>query len=218
MKDIPLIYQDDDLLVVNKPAGLAVQGGSGITVCLLDILERQLDRKVFPVHRLDRDTAGLMAVALNSKTAAAYTQYISGNSVKKVYRAVCSGVPSAFSGTIDALAGRADDRKPATTAYRVVVSSSDYSLLSLELGTGRMHQIRIHLASIGCPILGDDKYGDFKKNRAVRSQFGIRKLQLAACELALPINGIKRLFTADLPDHMTACLEALALTGPGSES
>lgn len=218
MKDIPLVYQDDTLLVVNKPAGLAVQGGAGITVCLLDILERQLNRKVYPVHRLDRDTAGLLAVALDSLTAAAYTQYISGNSVKKVYRAVCAGVPSSRTGTIDTPAGRADDRKPASTAFRVVASTPSYSLLSLELGTGRMHQIRIHLASIGCPILGDDKYGDFKKNREVRSLFGIRKLQLAACELELPIDGKKRLFTAELPDHMAACLDALALGGAGSAS
>ncbi len=218
MKELPLVYQDDDLLVVNKPAGLAVQGGAGITVCLLDILERQLGQKVFPVHRLDRDTAGLIVVALNSKTAAAYTQYISGNGVKKVYSAVCSGVPASRSGTIDTPAGRAEDRKPASTSYSVAAESGAYSLLRLELGTGRMHQIRIHLASIGCPILADDKYGDFKKNREVRSLFGIRKLQLAACELELPVGGTKRSFRAGLPEHMRACLRALDFSLGVSES
>lgn len=218
MKDIPLVYQDDELLVANKPAGIAVQGGAGITVCLLDILERQLGRKVYPVHRLDRDTAGLIVVALNPRTAAAYTQYIAGNSVKKVYKAVCAGVPESSTGVIDTPAGRAGDKKPAQTAYRVEKSANGYALLSLSLGTGRMHQIRIHLASIGCPILGDDKYGDFKKNREVRSSFGVRRLQLAACELEIPLGGKRQSFTVDLPDHIRACLESLALDSASAES
>lgn len=218
MKDIPVVYQDDELLVVDKPAGIAVQGGAGISVCLLDILERQIGTKIYPVHRLDRDTAGLLVVALSSASAADYTQYIATNSVKKVYRAVCANHPPAQTGTITTPAGRSDDLKDAHTDYRAEASVPGYSLLSLQLGTGRMHQLRIHLASIGCPILADDKYGDFRKNREIRSQFKVRKLQLAACELELPLgSGMKR-FSVPLPDHMVACLAVLGFSGDRAES
>lgn len=218
MKDIPVVYQDDEMLVVNKPAGIAVQGGAGISVCLLDILERQTGKKVYPVHRLDRDTAGLLVVALTPVSAAAYTQYIAGSSVKKVYRAVCAGQPKALTGTITTPAGRADDLKSAYTDYRVESSVSGYSFLSLRLGTGRMHQLRIHLASIGCPIIADDKYGDFRKNREMRTLYKVRKLQLAACELELPLGSALRRFSAPLPAHMSECLVAIGFPRDIAES
>lgn len=219
MKDIPVVYEDDDLLVVNKPAGLAVQGGAGISVCLLDVLERQTRRKVFPVHRLDRDTSGLMVVALNPASAAAYTKYIAGKTVKKGYRALCIGVPPKTKGVITAPAGRAGDMKSAYTEYRVESSIPGFSLVSLELGTGRMHQLRIHLASIGCPIAGDDKYGDFTKNRDIRSLYKIKKLQLAAWELELPLSGRILRLEVPLPEHMLSALAALDMNPPpGSAS
>ncbi len=218
MKDIPVVYEDEDLLVVNKPAGLAVQGGAGISVCLIDVLERQTRRKIYPVHRLDRDTAGLMAVALNPVTAAAYTKYIAGKTVKKGYRALCIGMPPQIKGTITTPAGRAGDLKSAYTEYRVESSVPGFSLLSLELGTGRMHQLRIHLASIGCPIAADDKYGDFTKNREIRGLYKIKKLQLAAWELELPLAGKTLRLEVPLPEHMLSGLAALGMTPPASSA
>lgn len=210
MKDIPIVYENQDMVIVDKPCGIPVQGGAGISVCLLDILERQFASKMFPVHRLDRDTAGLLVVARNSASAARYARLFASDELEKVYYALCFGVPNPVTGTIRSRAGKAGSEKPADTAYSVVASASEASLLRLILGTGRMHQIRIHVASIGCPVIADDKYGDFKKNREVRSLRGIRKLQLAACSLSLPVEGKRRVFTTGLPAHMA---EALASFG-----
>ncbi len=211
MKDIPVLYDDDDILVVNKPSGVAVQGGEGVTVSILDILARQTGSSIYPVHRLDKDTAGILVVAKSSRAASEYAKYIAGGALVKEYRAVCFGVPDRKSGRITVPAGRAGDEKPAETSFRVESSVPGYSLMALGLGTGRMHQIRIHLASIGCPIIADDKYGDFAKNRAIRSELKIRKLQLAACALTLPIGGKETRFEIPLPEHMAACTAALGL-------
>jgi 23S rRNA pseudouridine955/2504/2580 synthase len=214
MKDIPILYDDDAILVVNKPCGIACQGGEGVTVSILDILERQTGTRIYPVHRLDKDTAGILVVALSSAAAAEYSGYIASGSLSKNYRAVCFGVPREEAGVIKVPAGRHGNEKPAETSYRVESSATEASLVSLGLVTGRMHQIRIHLASIGCPIVADDKYGDFAKNRAARSSFGVRKLQLAAYSLEIPVAGKRRRFTAPLPDHMVACLAAFGLSEP----
>jgi 23S rRNA pseudouridine955/2504/2580 synthase len=217
MKDIPVLYCDDDVLIVNKPAGLAVQGGEGITVTVLDVLERQTGARVFPVHRLDRDTAGILVVARSSKSAAALTGLFPTGSLVKRYRAIVFGMPPAQEGLIDTPLVREGTTKDATTAYTLESSVRGHSLLALTLGTGRMHQIRSHLAGIGCPILADDKYGDFTRNKEVRKSFGIRKLQLAACSLAIPLAGSVRRFTVPLPDHMLAAAEALGLALPLTE-
>jgi len=213
MKDIPVLYSDTEIYVVNKPCGIPVQGGEGISVTLLDILQRQTGAQVFPVHRLDRDTAGLLIVARSSRAAAEYSGHIAAGRLVKRYRAVCFGVPPERSASILLPAGRAGERKSARTTYLVEASTNEASLLSLELDTGRMHQIRMHLAGIGCPVIADDKYGDFRKNREIRSRLSIRKLQLAAVELTLPVRGAAKTLTIPLPDHMAACVAALGLDG-----
>lgn len=213
MKDIPVLYEDNGILVVNKPCGIAVQGGEGVTVTIIDILERQTGAKIFPVHRLDKDTAGILVVARSAQAAAEYSKHIEDGALVKEYRAVCFGSPGQKAGVIKLPAGRAGNEKPAETFWRLESEANGYSLLSLELGTGRMHQLRIHLASIGCPIIADDKYGDFQRNRKVRSEFKIRKLQLCAFSLMLPVGKIVRHFTVPLPDHMTECLAALGFPG-----
>ncbi|ULQ59675.1 RluA family pseudouridine synthase [Brucepastera parasyntrophica] len=212
MKDIPVIYKDTDILLVNKPAGIPVQGGEGIKISLTDILERQAGTKIYPVHRLDRDTAGILVLALNRDAAGRYSQYITDGSIKKEYAAVCFYNDSIEKkGTITLPAGRSGSEKPSRTFYHIDAAGSEAALFYLQLGTGRMHQIRIHLASIGCPIIADDKYGDFRKNREFRSSHNIRKLQLAACTLTLPVNNTLRRFTVPLPEHMQHCLDSLGI-------
>jgi len=163
------------------------------------------------VHRLDKDTAGILVVARSSQAASLYSRYIADGSFKKEYIAVCTGVPSRGDGVIQQPAGRAGNEKPADTAWHTEAAANGYSVLRVGLGTGRMHQIRIHLASVRCPIIADDKYGDFGANRKLRAEFGIRKLQLAACDLTIPVGKSARHFTIPLPEHMTACLSALGL-------
>ncbi len=211
MKDIPIVYEDADILVVNKPSGIACQGGAGVSVSIIDILERQTGKKIYPVHRLDKDTSGILAVALSSAAAAKYSQAVASKSLVKEYRAVCFGKPPRDQGRITTPAGRAGNEKPAETEYRVESAAGGASLLTLSLGTGRMHQIRVHLASIGCPIVADDKYGNFAMNRAVRSERGIRKLQLCAYALSVPFGGRLNRFEIALPDEMLACLASFGI-------
>ncbi len=211
MKDIPVIYTNTDILVVNKPFGIAVQGGEGVTVTIIDILERQSGGKIYPVHRLDKDTAGILVVARSARAASEYSKYITDGAFVKEYRALCFGEPPQKSGIIKIPAGRAGSEKPAETSWRMEAGANGFSVLSLGLGTGRMHQIRIHLASIGCPIIADDKYGDFKRNRKLRTDFKIRRLQLTACSLTLPVGTEEKHFTIPLPDHMIECITQLGI-------
>lgn len=214
MKDLPVVYEDPELIAINKNAGIAVQGGQGIKTCVLDILERQTGGKVYPVHRLDRDTAGILLVARSADAARALTERITSGALVKKYQAVCFGRPQNPSGTIREDAGRAGDRKPALTLYQTLSSSNGLSLLEMEIKTGRMHQIRIHLAGLGNPIVADDKYGDFPRNRDARSRWQVRKLQLAAVYLALEWQGKPLELSIPLPAHMMALVSAAALHPP----
>ncbi len=209
MKTIPILYEDDEILVVNKPSGLAVQGGAGIVSFLTGILERQTAQKIYPVHRLDKDTAGIVLAAKSSAAAAKYTALMSSGSVVKEYAAVCFGAPPRKTGTISAPVFTKGVSRSAETSYTVKIGTDSFSLLSLTLGTGRMHQIRIHLAGLKCPIVGDDKYGDFPRNRAARSAYGVRRLQLAACRLTFPAAGIFRTVCVPFPEHMSSFCGAI---------
>lgn len=211
MNTIPILYDDNEILIVNKPYGLAVQGGVGITTTLIDILTQQTEKKIYPVHRLDKDTAGLMVFALSSGAAAKYTQLIAQKTVKKGYKALCFGHPPQSKGQIFLPIELGGKSKAAETFYSLDESTQEFSLISLSLGTGRMHQLRYHLASIGCPILGDDKYGDFKKNKLIRSLHGIKKLQLASVSLAITTAKGFSQFSIDLPEHIKEALKILVL-------
>ena len=189
MKRIEVLYEDNSCIVVNKPAGLAVQGGKGIGVSLDSILAENWPQRPLLVHRLDRDTSGVILVAKTKKAAAEFSRLLAGNGVTKQYLAVCKGRPPQPEGTICLdLAIRAAVKK-SETRYRLIATSSGediFSLLELELGTGRMHQIRRHLALTGNPVLGDDKYGDFPLNRRLRKTAQLRKLLLHALRLVIP--------------------------------
>lgn len=203
MKEIPVLYENDEILVINKPSGVAVQGGAGIVHSLDRELPVQVGYPVYLVHRLDRDTCGLMVVAKSPLAAAKWTKMIGGKLVRKEYTAICVGTLSPKKGTIRSGVIQHGDEKTAVTHYQVVGEKeiefeSEKIILStvkLQLETGRMHQIRIHLSKNGCPIAGDDKHGNFKINKLLRKAAGIKTLQLSATSLSLPIDGRETVFT-----------------------
>ncbi|MBI1877634.1 MAG: RluA family pseudouridine synthase, partial [Chloroflexi bacterium] len=184
---LDLVFEDDDLVVINKPAGLVVhpaQGhASGTLVNALlarypDLVTMTLagadstDRPGL-VHRLDRDTSGLMIVARTPAALRRLQQQFKARTVEKIYLALVFGRPEAAEGIIDVPLGRDPrfrqkiapraDGKPARTHYRLIEDFGQYSLLEIGLETGRTHQIRVHLAWLKCPVVGDTVYGR-KKN------------------------------------------------------
>jgi 23S rRNA pseudouridine955/2504/2580 synthase len=203
LQNIPLLFENGDCLVFDKPAGLPVQGGSGIRVSLDSLLAAAFPERPLLVHRLDRDTSGVIIVAKRREAAARLSRLLergagtAGGAVKR-YLAVCAGAPVPPRGVISAGLEERGAVKRAETSYRVLstkrlavddaagASALTAALLELELGTGRTHQIRRHLAGAGCPVLGDGKYGDFALNRALRKALGLRRLLLHAHRLILP--------------------------------
>ncbi len=230
MKEIPVVFQNDEIIIINKFAGLPVQGGQGISHSLDTELPKQLGlAKVYLVHRLDKETSGLMVVAKNPQAASKWIKLIGSGQVKKEYAAICFGLPvikgkRQKSGMITSPVQKGSREQAAETHFTVErfskvplpkenadetaesIESIEFSLIRLTLGTGRMHQIRIHLASTGCPIAGDDKHGDFKLNKKAR-KLRVRKLMLASVKITLPIDGKKETFEIPLPDHMDRTAE-----------
>ena len=202
-KDVSILFEHDSCLVLNKPPGLAVQGGEGITVSLDSILSEKYPERPLLVHRLDRDTSGVILVAKTREAAAGFSALFAGRQAKNVikqYLGVCSGIPRPEQGVIKLKlevrggSGRTS-KKESETRYKLVsedaaacgdVGEIPCALLELELGTGRMHQIRRHLARISHPLLGDDKYGDFPLNKKLRKACGLKHLLLHASRLVIP--------------------------------
>ncbi|MGP1457892.1 MAG: RluA family pseudouridine synthase [Treponema sp.] len=217
MKAIPIVYENDEALIVNKPAGLAVQGGAGVSHPLDKELPLQLGCPVFLVHRLDMDTAGLLIVAKSSAAAAKWTRLMSGKLVQKEYAAVCAGHFQKKSGAIRTHVIQRGEAKPAETLYSVLKEAYidckgekiAVSLVRLLLKTGRMHQIRIHLASLSHPILGDDKHGDFALNKRLKKSAGVKRLFLVSNKLSIPLDGKNAAFEIPLPDYMEDFIEKL---------
>jgi 23S rRNA pseudouridine955/2504/2580 synthase len=222
VKRIDLLFENDEIRVFNKPAGLAVQGGEGIGASLDSLLAAEYQPRPLLVHRLDRDSSGLILTAKNREAAARYSRLFAegkapgprsdaapGNGLVKQYRAICAGTPPADAGLIQLSLNIRGVEKKARTAYRRLGGNGDFSFLELDLGTGRMHQIRRHLAQTGNPILGDDKYGDFALNRQLRKTMGLRRLLLHAFRLILPAAGSEgpREICAPLPEYFSPFLE-----------
>jgi 23S rRNA pseudouridine955/2504/2580 synthase len=184
---LDIVYEDSSCIVINKPAGLAAQGGKGIGVSLDSILAKSRPQRPLLVHRLDRDTSGLILVAKDKAAAAAYSRLLVHRAVVKRYLAMCKGRPARDEGVISLELEIRGMKKKSETRYRLIESfKDDYSLMELELGTGRMHQIRRHLALTGNPILGDDKHGDFTLNHLLRKTMKLNKLLLHASKLIIP--------------------------------
>jgi 23S rRNA pseudouridine955/2504/2580 synthase len=215
-----VVYEDDDILVLNKPAGLAVQGGSRTSRHIdgmLMALEGEYRERPLLVHRLDRDTSGVLVVAKRRAVAGRMGKMFATRSVRKIYWAAVRGVPKPPQGKVDVAlikAGGADgDRvraaKPAekgqaqraTTYYAVIERvTSKFSWLSLKPVTGRQHQLRAHMAILGHPILGDNKYGgdiDMPETLANKLHLHARRIVFPHPATGKPVD-----VTAPLPEHM----------------
>ncbi len=223
-----VIRETPSALVLNKPPGLATQGGSKQNRHVDGLLDAFVEDDETPrprlVHRLDKDTSGVLLIAKTPGSAASYSKRFSGRSARKVYWALIVGRPEVSEGTIDAPLAKQpgtggekmhvdeEDGAPAKTRYRVVDRASDRaSWVELEPLTGRTHQLRVHMAAIGHPIVGDGKYGG---PDAFLTGSISRKMHLHARRLIIGTpeskgTGGKLDVTAELPEHFAASMEAL---------
>ena len=202
---IDIIYQDSEIFIINKKAGMPVQGGEKIAHPLDEELAKQVGQKVYLVHRLDKDTSGLMIVAKTPAAASKWTRLIGSKEVEKEYIEICIGTLAQKQGVINEDLIQHGQTKKAVTHYKVLEENEIewegqkliLSKISLVLQTGRMHQIRIHLARQGCPIAGDDQHGNFKMNKLLRKAAGIKHLQLFSVRLTIPMDGKKKDFVIE---------------------
>jgi 23S rRNA pseudouridine955/2504/2580 synthase len=225
------IYEDEDILLLNKPFGLAVQGGSGLTIHLDGMLRALTDRNgVMPrlVHRLDRDTSGVVLVAKNRRTASALGDAFKKREPEKTYWALVYGVPRPHEGKISTFLIKekneeGDDKmriakhgeegaQHAVTKYKVIDKAArKLSWVELSPVTGRTHQLRIHMAHLGHPILGDPKYFDIENWQLPGGMQN--KLHLHARRLTFRLPSGKRISVeAPLPPHMQQSWNLLGLS------
>ncbi|HEX4105099.1 MAG TPA: RluA family pseudouridine synthase [Rhizomicrobium sp.] len=213
-----ILYMDKHLFVLNKPAGLATQGGSGLTEHvdgMLDQLAYEKTTRPKLVHRLDRDTSGVLLVARTSQAAAGLSHALASRDASKVYWALVKGVPKERHGIVKAALAKEgqrgkgermtvsedDDAKFALTEYAVMgTAGQEFAWVAARPVTGRTHQIRVHLASLGTPIVGDFKYGgtDAKGKGAIADKL---HLHARSIDIARPDGGRLQV-TAPLPAHM----------------
>ena len=222
--EFPLVHEDGALLVVDKPAGVAVHGGSGVSYGVIESLRasRPQAKYLELAHRLDRDTSGLLMVAQKRGALVELHRMLREGEVEKVYLAVVRGaweggpreLRESLHKYVDARGERRvavrEDGAKAVTRVRVLKKSADFSLLEVRLLTGRTHQIRVHLAHAGHPVLGDGKYGDFELNRRLEKQ-GVRRLLLHASRLAFhhPLTKERLELHSPLPAEMQKFIEKI---------
>ena len=207
--DLPILYEDDDVIVVNKPSGLLTHAKGGLSdeSTVAEIIRPKTsfatdtDRPGI-VHRLDRDTSGLLIIAKNPESAAHLQRQFAERTAKKTYIAITDGKPKLNAAKIDLPIGRNPSApstfridpngKPAQTTYHVLAENDAQSLVELKPTTGRTHQLRVHLAHLNAPILGDRVYG---KSSDCRMMLHAQKL-----EITLP-SGERKVFEAAIPNE-----------------
>lgn len=227
-----VIFESPAALVLNKPPGLATQGGTKTTKHVDGLLDAFVEGdapRPRLVHRLDKDTSGVLLIAKTPGSAAFFSRRFSGRSAKKVYWALVVGVPEVREGTIDAALAKQpgsggekmhvdhEGGQPAKTRYRVVDKVGDKAAwLELEPLTGRTHQLRVHCAAMGHPIVGDGKYGG---QDAFLTGSISRKMHLHARRLVIDAPGKNEIdVTAELPEHFAASMEQLGFDVAGNSA
>ena len=228
-QDIPLdiLYEDDDILVINKPSGMVVHPAAGhpkdtlVNAVLHHAPGISIQGSTRPgiVHRLDKDTSGVMVVAKSDRAQTSLVEQWQARAVEKRYVALVAGVVEEEEATVDAPIGRDTVNRQKMTTTRagrdavtqltVAERFADSSLLDVEIETGRTHQIRVHLAFIGHPVVGDGIYGN-KVTARIADRLDLRRqfLHAAALGFLMP-DGTMRTFEAPLPDDLRAALTTL---------
>ena len=226
-QEIPLdiIYEDKDIIVVNKPKGMVVHPGNGnpdgtLVNAIMAICKDSLSGiggEIRPgiVHRLDKDTSGIIIVAKNDKAHINLSEQIKDHKVKKTYIALVKGIVKENTATINMPIGRSEkDRikmavtkkgKEAITHFKVLKRYDKYTLLQVNIETGRTHQIRVHLSQIGYPIVGDEVYSKGKNEWNIKGQC----LHAKSLEFVHPTTGEKMYLEAPLPEYFEKILEEL---------
>lgn len=230
---IPILHEDEDILVLDKPGNMAVHPGTGIQngESLIEkvweyLAKEKKEGELFQpalVHRLDKETSGIIVVAKTGNSLRKLTGALRNGAFTKKYLTLVEGAPKPATGEIAGLLERVDSRgggakatvsqdegKWSITRYRTVKVLGKFSLLSVIIETGRMHQIRAHLSHKGHPVLGDSRYGTFVNNRHYRKNYGLKRTFLHASELEIDLgrNG-KLLFHAELAPDLTKVLDSV---------
>jgi len=226
--DLPAVFEDEAVLVVDKPSGMAVHGGSGISFGVIEAMRaaRPGLRFLELVHRLDRETSGLLMLAKKRSALTRLHADFREGKVRKRYLALVKGNFGAAQRRVDLplrkyLTNAGERRvsvdqegREARTVFRREKAFGNFSLVSADLLTGRTHQIRVHLAHLGFPIAGDDKYGEFELNRELAKR-GLKRMFLHAAELRFvhPGTGEALVLHAPLPPELDAFLRGLEKLG-----
>jgi 23S rRNA pseudouridine955/2504/2580 synthase len=221
---LPVVYEDDALLVVDKRSGKAVHGGSGVSFGVIEQLRSQRPeaRMLELAHRIDRETSGLLIIAKKRSALTALHDMMREGRVEKRYLTLVAGrwanpLQHIKEPLFKYLTPDGERRvrvsaegKPSHSVVRLVRRWSNYSLLEVELRTGRTHQIRVHLAHLGFPLCGDDKYGDFALNKALEAE-GLKRMFLHAARLSFahPLTGEEVSLTVELPNELQTFLDHL---------
>lgn len=213
---LPVVWEDEHLLVVNKPAGMTAHASNFLpgtpTVAGALAWTRGADFIFHPVNRLDKGTTGLMVIAKSGYVHDLLRRCLHTADFRREYRAVCLGCPVPEQGTVDAPIGRDEssvvarkvraDGAPAVSHYRVLARGEAFSFLALRPETGRTHQLRVHMAHLGCPLAGDWLYGTEDPELIPRPA-----LHSYAVDLAHPVSGELLRLTAPLPEDMRRLLQ-----------
>jgi 23S rRNA pseudouridine955/2504/2580 synthase len=232
---IEVLYEDDNVLAMTKPSGMAVHPGSGIQDgTAVDEVRTYLgpravrnEFKASPAHRIDRETSGVLLVAKTRRAMVRFTEIFTAGEANKLYLTVAKGRFGKPTGVIDlplaehqqTLESKAQHgvkMQRARTRYRVLAQTPEASLLACAIDTGRTHQIRRHLAAIGHPVAGDAKHGDFPFNRELRGRWGLKRMFLHALRIQMehPIHGGRLDVSAPLPAELRSALKRANLQLP----
>jgi 23S rRNA pseudouridine955/2504/2580 synthase len=219
-----ILYQDDALIALNKPSGMAVHGGSGISRGVIE--QMRLEHPEFKflelVHRLDRETSGVLLLAKKRSALVELHRAMREGETEKRYLTLVKGqwhnakqsvklpLHKYVTGSGERRVSVNEEGQSAHTIFTLKKTWPEFCLLEAELKTGRTHQIRVHLSHLGFPIVGDDKYGDFPLNKALQKR-GLKRMFLHACKMVLkhPLTGEKLSLEAPLPEDLERFLRQL---------